>query len=84
MALPVRIRAWRDRRRTRRHERRDEKLIALSHEPLQDRRVDPEGHGKKHGVDIETAIADHYDKDLDATLRATERATEDEFRPPKY
>jgi len=71
MALFARFHAWRDRRRIRRHEERDEQLIALSHEPPQDR------HGKKHAVDIETAVADHYD-DIYG-VGAGKRRAEDEF-----
>jgi len=74
VALFARFHAWRDRRRVRRHEERDERLIALSHDQPQDR------HGKKRAVDIETAVADHFENIYG--LGAGKRWAEDEFDRP--
>jgi len=89
MALLVRIRAWQDRRRVRRHERRNEKLIALSDEPRRkDRNLDPEGHGKRHGADIDKALWDHSDDvKVKESLPGEDewvQGIEDDFDGPKY
>ena len=77
MALSARIHAWRDRRRIRRHVHKDEELIALSHEHLQD------DHGERHGADMEKAMYYLYGRGRAFTTRGIERRTDEWFRPPK-